>query len=83
MQFPWPSHKALVAFWAVHAVVLGAGVCDEHCPVAGAHVPGTWQTSVALQPTAAPAMHTPPEHVSGVVQALLSALQVVPLVAFG
>jgi hypothetical protein len=83
MQFPWPSHEALIAFGAVHAVVFDAGVCEEHCPVAEAHVPGTWQTSVALQPTAGPAVHTPPRHVSGVVHALLSALHAMPSVALG
>jgi hypothetical protein len=83
-QLPRPSHMAVAACWTVeHGVVLDAGGDAEHWPVAAAHVPGTWHWSLALHTTAGPAAHVPPEQVSGVVHALLSALHDVPFVAFG
>jgi hypothetical protein len=65
---------------SLQTVPLGALVWAEQ-PVAGAHVPATWQTSVAAgQVTTAPPLHTPVWQVSPVVQRLLS-LQVVPSTA--
>lgn len=77
-QVPWPLHMAVAAFAAVHAVVLDAFVGAEHTPVDDAQVPWMWQVSVVGHVTAGPATHVPLLHVSGVVQALLSALHVVP-----
>jgi len=62
--------------------VLGAFDGVEHCPLAAEHVPGTWQASGDVQTTAGPAAQTPALHVSGPVQALLSALHAVPSVLF-
>jgi hypothetical protein len=69
---------ALVALGAVHAVVFGAGVGGEHCPLAAAHVPGRWHASGDAQTTEGPAVQTPALHASGLVHALLSALHEVP-----
>jgi hypothetical protein len=46
-----------------------------HVPVAMAQVPASWHSSCAMQTTGVPAQ-TPAEHMSAVVQALLSSLVV-------
>ena len=81
LQLPAPSHVATVASCTVvHGVPSGAAGCgDGHFPVADTHVPSRWHWSLAVHVVAGPAAQTPsPLHVSGVVHALLSALQLVP-----
>ena len=73
---------ALVALAAVHAVVLGAEETAEHVPLAAAHVPARWHASGDVHTTAGPATHAPALQVSGLVQALLSALHDVPSALF-
>jgi len=46
-QLPAPSHKAVFAWLAVHAVVFGAGGEVEHWPVVDEHVPARWHWSLA------------------------------------
>jgi hypothetical protein len=71
-QTPDPHASVSVhALPSSQAVPLGA-FGFEQVPVAGSHVPLTWQTSYAEQTTGLPPRHDPFRHVSDRVQALPS-----------
>ena len=54
----WQASIWLHAFPSLHPVPLGAAGL-EHAPVAGLHVPGTWQESDAAHVTGLAPMHVP------------------------
>jgi len=73
----WQLSNGVQALPSLHALPSGlAGL--EHMPVAGLHVPGSWQASSGVHVTGAPGAHVPDWQVSDWVQ-LLPSLQEVPL----
>jgi hypothetical protein len=66
---------------SLHDVPSGAAGF-EHAPVAGSHVPATWQASCAAHATGLAPTHAPAWHASACVHALPS-LHDVPFGAFG
>ena len=77
----WHASLCVQALPSLQDVPFGA-LGFEQIPVAGSHVPATWQGPLAVHVTGLEPVHVPDRHVSVCVQALPS-LHAVPSAAFG